>query len=107
MHEHFDSDGNLTGRTVITREAEWDEESRGRALRLAEYEASLCKHCGQPAHIAHQPGQPIKVDTFVCPPSRAIEIQRRKDEADHKGERGRDGGRWNDGRHYYAVPHED
>ena len=35
MHEHFDADGNPAGTTVITREPEWDDDARGRALRLA------------------------------------------------------------------------
>lgn len=107
VHEHYDADGVFTGTTVVTRESMWDDESRGRAMRLAEYEAGLCRHCGQPEHIAHTPGQPITVDSFICHPSRAVEIQRRADEAKHKDERPKDGGRWNDGRHYYAVPHED
>lgn len=107
VHEHYDAKGAYTGHTVITRESLWDDESRGRAMRLAEYEAGLCRHCGQPEHTAHKPGQPITVDSYICHPTRAVEIQRRADEAAHKDERPKDGGRWNDGRHYYAVPHED
>lgn len=114
MHEHFDADGNLTGRTVITRESMWDDESRGRALRLAEYEASLCPcGCGLPAAIATSPS-PMVVDTFTCYAGRALEAQRRADQDAHEKDpkspprdmHGNPVPRWDDGLNYYVVPQE-
>jgi hypothetical protein len=110
VHEHFDAAGNLTGTTVITREAEWDDETRGRVLRLAEYERSLCAcGCGYPIDVAHDPKAVIGVGSYTCMAQRAVEVKKRQDEAEHKGKDDkprRDGSRWNDGLHYYAVPHE-
>lgn len=36
----------LTGATIVTREPDWDEESRMWALALTEREAGECKRCG-------------------------------------------------------------
>jgi len=46
LHEHYDADGNLTGTTVVTREPEWDDESRAWALALALREDNECRRCG-------------------------------------------------------------
>lgn len=43
----YDGDGRLTV-SAATTEAEWDDDSRGLALALAEYEAGLCPSCFQP-----------------------------------------------------------
>jgi hypothetical protein len=45
-HEHFDTDGNLTGWTVVTREPEWLDEDRRQMADLAEVEAGSCPGCG-------------------------------------------------------------
>lgn len=98
MHEHFDAAGEKTGHTVVTRESEWDDESRGRALRLIEYEDSLCKcGCNLPIAVAHK-RQAFKVDHFTCYAGRAIEMKRRMDRKEHEKDDG-----WADGKHYYAV----
>lgn len=106
VHEHYDADGVYTGHTVITRESMWDDESRGRALRLAEHRKTLCPcGCGYPRDVAHDPERVVGVGSYVCMIQRAVEVAKRKDEAKHKGEEpNRDGSRWNDGRHYYPVP---
>lgn len=110
VHEHYDAGGVFTGTTVITRESLWDDESRGRALRLAEYEANLCPcGCGLPVAVA-QSKTPMLVDTFTCYAARAIAIKRREDREEVGLAKTRDGKEikgWDDGRNYYVVPHED
>ena len=46
VHEHFDADGNLTGRTVVTVESPWTPEARAWALGLALREHAECRKCG-------------------------------------------------------------
>lgn len=43
----YDEDGRLAA-AVTEVDAEWDDESRGMALALAEYEAGLCPSCRRP-----------------------------------------------------------
>lgn len=43
----YDDDGRVTA-AVTTVEPEWDEDSRGLALALCEYEAGLCPGCRNP-----------------------------------------------------------
>lgn len=111
MHEYFDVNGkpciaSHAFTTVITREPEWDEDSRGRAVRLAEFEAGLCPcGCGLPAVKAHDEHAGFVVDTFTCRARKAIAQQKRKDEGEAK--KNQLGTGWDDGRYYYAVPHED
>lgn len=105
MHEHFDADGNRTGHTVITRESAWDDESRGRAMRLDEYERGMCRcGCGLPRRVAHDPEQTFKVERVKCQASRALAQVRRQDLAAAQDQR-RDEG-WSDGLSYYAIPIE-
>ena len=42
-------------RTVVTREPEWDEESRGLLVALADLEASSCDGCGHPLEESMSP----------------------------------------------------
>ena len=49
-HDHYDADGNFTGRTVVTREPEWDDEQRDIALELADYRRNVHHACG--THIS-------------------------------------------------------
>lgn len=83
MHEHFDAENNLIGTTVVTRESPWDDASRGRALRLDEYEASFCTcGCGQPLAIARDPDQIFMVDELTCYARRALdEVQEKRQAA--------------------------
>ena len=46
VHEHYDAAGNLTGRTVVTRESDWDADARAWAIGLLMREAAECKRCG-------------------------------------------------------------
>lgn len=103
IHEHYDAEGNLTGRTRVIREAEWNDEARGRAIRLAEYEASLCLcGCGLPVEVAHDPNRAFVVHQFRCGARRAIQIKKRDDAAENKDKTG-----WDDGLSYFALPHDE
>lgn len=100
VHEHFDPDGVLTGRTVVTRESEWDDETRDRVLALAAYEDMLCAcGCGLPIGEAHTK-QPFIVDTVTCHAGRALERKRRDDQKKAEEDELPDG--WNDGVHYFV-----
>lgn len=106
MHEHFDADGNPTGTTVVTRESMWDDESRGRALRLHEYERSICGcGCGLPRRIAHDPKQVFKVETTTCRASKA-RAQVERAEARAAEDQNRPEG-WSDGLQFFAIPIDD
>lgn len=114
MHEHFDVEGNLTGRTVVTRESMWDDESRGRALRLMEYEAGLCPcGCGLRADVVNSPN-PMRVEKFTCYASRALAAKKRADQDEHEKDpkvpardsAGNPVARWDDGLNYYVVPQD-
>ncbi len=101
LHEHFDAEGKKTGHTVVTRESMWDEDARGRALRLQEFEDSTVN--GMPVAEAHKE-QPFKVDKVVDYAARAIEALRRHDRLEAERKFGKDkipDGHF-DGWHYYA-----
>lgn len=108
MHEFFDADGQPCRAShaftvVVTREPEWDEESRGRAVRLAEYEASLCPcGCGLPAAKAQAPGAGFTVHEGTCRARMAIEQEKRRVQAE--ATKNKLGTGWDDGRFYYATP---
>ncbi len=103
VHEHFDVEGNLTGTTVVTRESAWDDVSRGRALALAEYEASLCPcGCGQPMEKAHDPKSVWVVEKFTCMAAKAQARVEREYAKRHKNAaEGHD-----DGLNWYARPYD-
>lgn len=104
VHEHFDNDDQRTGYTVITRESAWNDESRGRALRLAEYEDDLCTcGCNLPREVAHDSQQTFVVDTIRCHARRALTRVQRAD--DDKHEKDQSPG-WDDGLFYYVRPYK-
>ena len=89
--------------TIVTREPEWDESSRGRALRLGEYEAGFCQcGCNQPLAVARDKSQVFVVDDFTCYAGRALEQvtekQRREAEAKDLPPK--------HGHHLYVRPHD-
>lgn len=103
VHQHFDAEDNLTGYTVVTRESAWDADTRGRALRLQEYEDSLCGcGCGQPVAVAYDPEQAFKVDKFTCYAGRAKARVERQWRDEHKDS----SDSYADGVHHYVVPHD-
>ena len=105
VHEHYDTDGNPTGHTVITRESPWDADARARAMRLAEYERSMCAcGCGLPIKIAYDKKQAFMVDHSTCQAGRALDRVRREQAAD--AEKSKLPAGWADGRHYYVTPVE-
>ena len=106
MHEHFDAEGEpciamYAFTTVVTREPEWDESSRGRVMQLAEHERSTDKQTGLPIEVAYDPDQMWRVDFTTNFAARAVdrvrkahsELPENKDKAD-----------WSSGRTYYAEP---
>lgn len=104
MHEHFDANDIRTGYTVVTRESAWDESSRGRALRLAEYDASFCScGCGQPLEIARDNTIVFVVDEVKCHARRALDkVSRERRETAEKLH----GPGWDDGLHFTVRPHD-
>ena len=91
---------------MVTREPEWDDETRGRALRLGEYEREICGcGCGQPIRKAYDPKQPFTVDFLTCQAGRAKAKVERQHRDEAKAQNKPDG--WDDGRHYYVKPHDD
>lgn len=102
MHEHFDAAGEKTGHTIITRESMWDDESRSRALRLAEFEAGVCPcGCGLQMKVAHDEKSVMRVESFMCAARRAITKVERDERKAHKDDH------LLDGVYYYAVPHDE
>jgi hypothetical protein len=65
-HEHFDSDGTLTGYTVVTREPEWNDTARAFALALAEHDRGVCPGCGIHKSILDDPAYQFEVKDEVC-----------------------------------------
>lgn len=86
---------------VETREAEWDHETRVRALRYQQHEDGICKcGCNQPMDEAHAPDAVYFVDTYRCQAGRALDIERRR-----RTEEAKElnlGDEWDDGLHWYA-----
>ena len=104
VHQHYDANDQLTGYTVVTRESAWDADTRGRALRLQEYEDSICGcGCGLPVAVAQQP-RPFKVDKFTCYAGRAL--QQTRDAEAEQAKRDKRPDSWSHGVHYYVVPHD-
>lgn len=88
----------LVSYTVVTRESPWDDKSRTRALRLTEYEDSLCKGCGLPRDESHK-AKGFKVHELVCRSCKATEMLRRHHQKQHEKDEA-----FFDGRQYVAVP---
>ena len=65
-HTHYDADGNVTGRTVVTREPEWDDAERDQMLALVEYEAGVCD-CGFHESVIDPDTLHVTFDDRVCP----------------------------------------
>lgn len=88
---------------VTTRETEWDDAARGRALRLGDYEDGFCQcGCNQPLAVARDKTRVFVVDEFTCYAGRALEQvreQRRKEaEALNRPEQ--------HGHHLHVRPHD-
>lgn len=66
VHEHeYDDEGRLV-RTVVTREPEWDDESRAEMLALAEYDAGICA-CGFHESLTQDRRNFFTFEHRVCP----------------------------------------
>lgn len=102
VHEHFDPDGTLTGRTVIQREPLWDDSDRERALELEAFEAGLCQcGCGQPLAEALDRNRAFDVQKVVCYAKRAADREQRKAGEAAKQSKLADG--WDDGLRWIIV----
>lgn len=87
MHEHFDAEDNFTGSTVITRQAEWDDESRELAMADSYLDAKACPGCGNDLEVSLQPGHSWDVDEdTVCYACAALTTVRRDSQKDHEKE---------------------
>lgn len=97
MHEHFDAEGNKTGYTIVTRESLWDDDSRGRALRLQAYEDSIDAASNIPAAEAFK-DQTFDVTTHTNHAARLLAVERRRLQKEaEKGNGGKAPEGWDDG----------
>lgn len=87
--------------TVVTREAEWDDSSRARAMRLDEYERSIDRETGLPVSEAFSNRGFIVRSDIVNYAARAIDKTKADDEVEHK-----DDPRWFEHRRYYAEVYD-
>lgn len=86
-------------RVVVTRETEWDDETRDRVLNLAAYDQSMCPcGCGVAMSEATK-DQPFVVDHFTCYATRAKERLRKIHQDEAKKNKLADG--WDTGRVYF------
>jgi hypothetical protein len=103
--------------TVVTREPEWDDDSRDRVLSLAAHDGEMCPDgCGLPVHESTGPG-PFLIDKYVCNATKARERKKRLDEEEATAQAKREGRDkppegWNTGVTYYIresveTPQED
>lgn len=88
-------------RTVVTREPEWDDTTRARAIAHVEHEQSIDLQTGLPTSEAFKP-QKFMVEDVTNYAVAAIDRQRRIDEADAKKQHLDDG--WDAGRRYVVRP---
>lgn len=66
-HEHYDADGNPTGRTVVTREPRINDEERAHFLALLRWEDEICRDCGYHPSIGHDTSNIFVPESSVCP----------------------------------------
>lgn len=89
----------------MTREPEWDDETRGRVLRLQEHDESFCTcGCNLPIEVAYDPDRVLVVDDFKCFAGRALDMVRRQRAEDAKKNNLPDG--WDAGVHLYVREHD-
>lgn len=86
-HEHYDADGNYTGRTVVTREPRWTDHERHRLLAKLEHDTHICEGCGVHSDLIEADDLMLSPTTRVCPLCAAREqLKRVLAEADEKAE---------------------
>lgn len=66
VHEHEYDDAGRLVRTIVTRESEWDDAERAKALALTTYEQGICGGCGLHHDIAKD-GPRLGLIEKVCP----------------------------------------
>lgn len=74
-HEHYDADGKYTGKTIVTRESEWDDYTRSRVMALVAYESQLCPSCKSFGTLepVDEPAFPVRWDKYD---GRRIEVKK-------------------------------
>ena len=85
---------------MVTREPEWDDDTRDQASGFTEYQSGICGcGCGLPAVEAHDSQRAFEVHTTTCYARRALDKVRRDSEAAHKNDTE---GIWSSGLFFYA-----
>lgn len=64
-HEHYDAEGNLSGYTVVTREAEFNDADQIGLLALQRYESEV-HACGHHASLLADKSNFFEPATHVC-----------------------------------------
>lgn len=59
---------------MVTRESEWDDNSRARAEALSVFEAETCTGCGLHPTIATDPANVFTFDEHTCPVCKGQDI---------------------------------
>ena len=80
-HEHYDADGNLTGRTVIRRESAWDDGERDAQHAL---DLLVCPSCGNLRSVCSDPARDWHPHESVCWPTATREWGVRRLQAKHE-----------------------
>jgi len=99
-HEHYDTDGHLTGTTVVTRESPWDAYSRGEALADLVRRERIHPGCGNDVEDAFNGDVRWYVDhTMVCQACATRDMVLRGLEKQHEKDRAQPNTpAWSDGR---------
>ena len=86
----------------MTREPEWDDDTRDQAFEFTDYLASICGcGCGLPVAESHDPHRAFKIHTVTCYARRAIDKVQRDQDQEHKNDTD---GVWASGKFLYAEP---
>jgi hypothetical protein len=65
-HEHYDADGIYTGKTIVTRDPEFDANERDNWHAVWEYEQAMCPQCHQLRVICEDPNQQWSPQLHEC-----------------------------------------
>ena len=102
-HDHFDAEGNRTGHTIVTREAEWDDDSRQAAYADWQIDADRCPQCKGPRSDCENPDAEWYPNTYTCWKTVAQRMANHTWEEFHKGAKSVNGVHPSDGRFIYLT----
>lgn len=71
-HKHYDADDTYTGKTIVTREPEYDDNTRSRLMALVAWDARCCTTCGN--YDSLDP-QGATGHTVTAPDGRVFEVE--------------------------------